>query len=97
MTYLLLNLVFTAIAIFIAWPARKKVSRKVAIPTGLALAAITAIFDNIIVGASVVAYDEGKILGWRLLTAPIEDFGYVIVGVWLIPALWSYFDGKSNA
>ncbi|MFM6980162.1 MAG: lycopene cyclase domain-containing protein [Micrococcales bacterium] len=97
MNYLLLNFVFTLIAIAIAWPMRKRISRKIAIPTGLALAIITAIFDNIIVGAGIVAYDESKILGWRLLTAPIEDFGYVIVGVWLIPALYRYFEGKSNA
>jgi len=96
MDYLLLNVVFTAIAVALAWPFRKSVSRKIAIPAGLVLLIVTAVFDNVIVASGVVAYEESKILGLRIISAPLEDFGYAIVGVWLIPALWSYFARKTN-
>ena len=96
MDYLLLNLVFTVIAFALAWPLRKSVSRKIAIPAGVILLLVTAVFDNLIVTSGVVAYEESKILGLRIVSAPIEDFGYVIVGVWLIPALWSYFARKPH-
>ncbi|WP_084125095.1 lycopene cyclase domain-containing protein [Demequina sp. NBRC 110054] len=58
--------------------------------TGLVLLALTAIFDNLIVGAGIVGYDDELILGIRVPIAPIEDFGYAIAAVLLVPALWRW-------
>lgn len=56
---------------------------------GLAvLAALTAVFDNVIVGTGIVAYDETRILGVRLGVAPVEDFSYAIAAALALPALW---------
>lgn len=56
---------------------------------GLAvLLVLTAVFDNVIVGSGVVAYDESRILGARLGVAPVEDFSYAVVAALALPALW---------
>ncbi len=56
---------------------------------GLAvLLVLTAVFDNVIVGSGIVAYDEARILGIRLGVAPVEDFSYAIVAALALPALW---------
>ena len=52
------------------------------------LVALTAVFDNVIVGSGVVAYDSTRILGIRLGVAPVEDFSYAIVAALALPALW---------
>lgn len=54
----------------------------------VALVALTAVFDPVIVGTGIVAYDETRILGIRLGVAPIEDFSYCIVAALALPALW---------
>jgi lycopene cyclase domain-containing protein len=52
------------------------------------LVALTAVFDNVIVGSGIVAYDEARILGLRVGVAPVEDFSYAIVAALALPALW---------
>ena len=45
---------------------------------------VTAIFDNLIVGTGIVAYDEDLILGVKIGYAPIEDFSYSLAAPLLI-------------
>jgi lycopene cyclase domain-containing protein len=52
------------------------------------LVILTAVFDNVIVGTGVVAYDADRISGLRLGVMPIEDFAYAIAAVVLLPSLW---------
>lgn len=52
------------------------------------LVALTAVFDNVIVGTGIVAYDRTRILGVLIGVAPIEDFSYCIVAALALPALW---------
>ncbi|MGT2425732.1 lycopene cyclase domain-containing protein [Amnibacterium kyonggiense] len=52
------------------------------------LVALTVVFDNVIVGSGVVAYDPTRILGLRVGVAPIEDFSYCVVAALALPALW---------
>ena len=52
---------------------------------------MTAVFDNLIILAKIVSYDESKISGVKLFVAPIEDFAYTLVLVPLIALLQSYF------
>jgi lycopene cyclase domain-containing protein len=50
---------------------------------------MTAIFDNLIIGSGIVAYDESKIFGLKIFLAPIEDFAYTVAAVMMIPAIWN--------
>ena len=52
------------------------------------LVLLTAVFDNVIVGTGIVAYDDARILGVRLGVAPVEDFSYCVVAALALPALW---------
>lgn len=90
-TYLLIDLVFLAPVVVLAvvaiavrrgphWPAVGLAA--------VALTALTAVFDNVIVGLGIVDYDPRRILGVRIGVAPIEDFSYAVAAVLLLPALW---------
>ena len=59
------------------------------------LFALTAVFDNLIIAAGIVAYPEGQsISGVRIGLAPLEDFAYPLAGVVLLPALWLLLGGR---
>lgn len=75
--------VLTVVAV---WKFELRLSSLLA-PLGFLLVS-TALFDNLIVGSGLVAYDESKILGIRLGVAPIEDFLYAIVAVLVTASLW---------
>lgn len=64
-------------------------SRAALFVTLTALLILTAVFDNVIVGLDIVAYDSAKILGVYVGIAPIEDFIYAILAVAIVPAIWS--------
>ena len=40
---------------------------------------LTAIFDNVIIGVGLVAYDPQLLSGLYIGLAPIEDFAYAVV------------------
>ncbi len=52
---------------------------------------MTAVFDNLIILAGIVSYDENELSGIKVLVAPIEDFAYTLVLVPLIALVQSYF------
>ena len=52
------------------------------------LLAMTAVFDNIMIGVGLVGYDPSRISGVFIGIAPIEDFAYAVAAVLLLPALW---------
>lgn len=86
--YLVLNLLF--MVVLAAWmllrPAHldaKSIALTVAI-----LVFFTAIFDSLIVGQGIVAYDFAKTLRIFIGRAPVEDFAYAVVAAILIPYLW---------
>jgi len=54
----------------------------------LVLGVLTAIFDNAIIGAGLVAYDESTLSGVMVGLAPVEDFAYTLAGAILIPMVW---------
>ncbi len=49
---------------------------------------LTAVFDSVIVGTGLVAYDSSLTLGVYIGQAPIEDFAYTVVAGLGLPALW---------
>ena len=86
-TYLILNLICTAV-ISLLLLTRPKLSLKSALILIGALFIMTAVFDSLIVGFSVVAYDTSKILGVYIGNAPIEDFFYPLAAVVIVPSVW---------
>lgn len=86
-TYVTLNLIFILVAC-LAVGVRPRRPRRAIIATSLVLLALTAIFDNVIIGLSIVDYDPSKILGVYIGVAPIEDFMYTILALLIIPVLW---------
>lgn len=52
------------------------------------LLVLTAIFDNIMISAGLVAYDDELTSGIRLGVAPIEDFAYAIAAAVFMPSVW---------
>ena len=91
MTYTLLNAVFLAVVSLVAIAAvvvrRSPRSRAVGL-AALLLLTMTAIFDNVIIGTGLVAYDDSLISGVRIGLAPIEDFAYTVAALVLLPAVW---------
>jgi lycopene cyclase domain-containing protein len=100
MTYLLLDLPFlglvAAVAGIAALARRAPRWRAVGL-AGIPLVVLTGVFDNVIVGTGVVAYDPDRILGARLGVMPIEDFSYAIAAVVLLPSLWSLLTPRGRA
>ncbi len=87
MTYLALNLVFMTLVALVLRLKIGKPSRPIVV-TLTALLLLTAVFDNILIALSFIAYDTSKLLGFYLMHAPVEDFMYAILAVMIVPAVW---------
>ena len=84
MSYLGLNAIFLGAVVLVGLAMRKQLPwRAIFLSTGVLVIA-TAIFDNLIVGTGIVAYDESLILGIKIGFAPIEDFAYALAAPLLI-------------
>ena len=97
MTYWALNAIFLALVGCVAITAA--LARRSPRWASVALAAIvvvtmTAVFDNVMVGISLVGYDRTRISGVFVGVAPIEDFAYAIAAVVLLPSLWTLLASK---
>lgn len=97
MTFLLLCAVFIAIAaiVFVAGVLRAAVSapelRRMLVAMGIAtlcLFVLTAVFDNLMIAAGFFDYGREYLSGIRIGAAPIEDFGYPLAAVFLLPGIW---------
>ncbi len=95
MTYLTLNAIFLGAVLIVGLIIRKQLTwRAIARATG-ALLVLTAIFDNVIVGTGIVAYDENLISGIKIGFAPIEDFAYSLAAPLLISSIMALSKGAS--
>ena len=56
--------------------------------SSIVVGVLTAIFDNAIIGAGLVAYDESTLSGVMVGLAPVEDFAHTFAGAILIPMVW---------
>ena len=97
MTYLTLSLVFVAIAAAVlavalaTAPDRQSLVSRWWRPTlaaGLALFALTAVFDNVMIATGLMVYEPVHLTGILLGSAPLEDFAYPLAGLLLLPGLW---------
>ena len=97
MNYTVLSLIFLAIAavVLLAAIARRVPRRALLrrwwtplVVSAVVVLALTAAFDNVMIGAGLVAYDPGAISGLFVGAAPLEDFAYPLAGLMLLPSLW---------
>lgn len=86
-TYLILNLTFI-IAILGVLRLRTFPHTQHWLPALVILLILTAVFDNLLIFFSVIDYNADKLLGVYVGRAPIEDFFYPVLAVFLIPTLW---------
>lgn len=94
MSYPLLTVIVLAIFLIYAVLMRRWLSLRPLGYAAILMFTLTAIFDNVIIGTGIVAYDEEKLLGIKILYAPIEDFAYTAVALVLIPSLFNLFRTK---
>lgn len=90
MTYLLISLPFLLLAV-VLWVVRRSRARRQLAVTGIVLAVLlvlTAVFDNLMIWAGLVAYGEAQRLGLQIGLVPVEDFFYPLFVALIIPAFW---------
>ncbi|KQR90939.1 MULTISPECIES: lycopene cyclase domain-containing protein [Microbacterium] len=91
MTYALLVLPFLAITVVVTLlsAVRPGFGRRMAASAlaAVALLALTAVFDNVMIGAGLFSYPPEHLSGIRIGLAPIEDFSYPLCAAFLVPAI----------
>jgi lycopene cyclase domain-containing protein len=92
--YLLLTAAVLSLGAIYAFLMRKWLPIKPVLYAGAVMLTLTAIFDNVIIGTGIVAYDQEKISGIMIGLAPIEDFAYTVLALVLIPSLFNFFRTK---
>ena len=94
MTYLLLSATVMALVAIYAFLMRHWWVTKPLVGTAAVMLTLTAIFDNVIIGTGIVAYDPEMISGIKIGVAPIEDFAYTVLAIVLVPSLFNFFRTK---
>ncbi len=92
MSYLLLSACFLLAAFVLALLLRRRgssVSWPAIAFTAAALLVLTAVFDSLMIGAGLFAYEPSLISGAQIGLAPLEDFAYPIAAAIALPALWT--------
>lgn len=97
MTYWALNAVFLAVVVVVGVLAARRVRWAALGVTAVVLLVMTAVFDNIMIGVGLVAYDPERISGAFIGIAPLEDFAYAIAAVVGLPALWHLLARRPRA
>lgn len=57
---------------------------------------LTAVFDTLAIYYGIFAFDQSKLLGLRVILAPLEDFAYPLVATLIVPRLWQIFTPKDE-
>lgn len=94
MSYPLLTIIVLGIFAGYAILMRRWLSLRPLSFAAIVMFTLTAIFDNVIIGTGIVAYDDELLLGVKILYAPIEDFAYTAVALVLVPTLFNLFRTK---
>ncbi|MGO4385737.1 lycopene cyclase domain-containing protein [Specibacter sp. RAF43] len=76
--------------------ARPKMAAAV-VGTLVVLVALTAIFDNVMIGSGLFDYAGHTLAGVRVGLAPLEDFAYPLAASLLLPGLWLLLSGERPA
>jgi len=96
-TYLALNLVFLLIAYLLVRRLKRPVADQILIITVIAYSAMV-VFNSYLTSIPIVRYDWSRVIGLKLVSWPIEDVAYLVVALYLVPALYgAYMDYFSHA
>lgn len=91
MTYALLVIPFALVtaAVTLATVRRPRFGPRMAVSgiTAVALIALTAIFDNVMIASGLFTYPAEHLSGLRVGLAPLEDFSYAVCAAFLVPAV----------
>jgi lycopene cyclase domain-containing protein len=97
MNYPVLSLIFLAVAALVLLvtlalqTSRRSLLARWWAPVviaGAVVMTLTAVFDNVMIRAGLIAYAPGTISGLLMGAAPLEDFAYPLAGLMLLPSLW---------
>jgi lycopene cyclase domain-containing protein len=97
MTYLLIDLVFLAVAAavlavaLVRAPDRSRLVRRWWLPalvSGIALVVLTLVFDNAMIAAGLMTYASHTVSGARIGLVPVEDLAYPVGGLLILTGLW---------
>ena len=95
LAYTLLNtIIIIFIIVFVIIIGHHKIPVKKSLAVLFVLFIMTSFFDSVIVKEHIYSYNLFKILGLYIGYAPIEDFGYPIAAVILVPYLWKKYAEK---
>jgi len=97
MTYWLINIPFLLVAAVVLGVALGRGAKPRGLPwliSAAVMMALTAVFDNAIIGTGLVAYDSELLSGVMVGVAPVEDFAYTVAALMLIPALWHLLERR---
>jgi lycopene cyclase domain-containing protein len=97
MTYWLINIPFLVVAAVVLGVALGRKATPRALPwliSAVIMMALTAVFDNAIIGSGLVAYDPQLLSGVMVGVAPLEDFAYTLAALMMIPALWHLLERR---
>ncbi len=89
MTYALMSVAVLTVLAAATLPTLRRLPHRPLLLAGLGVLALTAVFDPLIVGSGIVAYDPDLISGLRLAGAPVEDAAYALGSALLVPTLWT--------
>jgi lycopene cyclase domain-containing protein len=100
MNYLTLNAIFLGvIALFLLVTiliVGRRFPWRMTLITLAIMLILTAVFDNIMIGVGLVAYDDTLISGLRIGIAPIEDFAYTVAVCVIVPCVWVLSERRSR-
>ena len=97
MTYVLLSIAVLAVIAAATVPVLARLPHRPLLLTAGVLLALTVVFDNLIVGTGIVAYDPELISGIRIPVAPIEDLAYALAAVLVVPTIWELLSRRERA
>lgn len=95
MTYWELNVIFLAliaVTALVGLVVRRTPRWGAVAITAAVLLVATAVFDNLMISAGLVAYDRDLIQGAFIGVAPLEDFAYTVAALVGLPALWTLLE-----
>lgn len=90
-TYVLINIFFLCLVILCLRITH--INRAQLVTLGI-LIVMTALFDTIIVGLSIVGYDPERISGIFIGVIPIEDFFYALMAALVVPIIWDRLEKR---
>lgn len=88
-----ISLILVSILLFLRLHL-KLIDMKVLLVLSIAMLVSMLLFDSYLTRLPIVMYNNVSILSIKLGSIPIEDFGYLVAVVILVPALFEKFDNE---